>query len=232
MLLFLCVAAIFNLNGRVLGAGDTVPANYLPFSLIREFDFDLDEFSFLYEREIPFHLLERDGHIVSAYHPWAAVLALPVYILPVLSGISPQSPLVRIGRLEKLSASLIAALSVAVLLLALQRMTDVKVAWLVAVTFALGTSTFSTSSQALWHHGPSQLFLCVMIYCLVRGVEQPRFVALAGLSLASAVICRPLNILIMLPMVAYILHKQRSQFIVFFLATLPPLILFMAYKAA
>jgi hypothetical protein len=48
--LFLGVVFIYSLNGRALTAGgDSIPATYLPLSLLRELDFDLDEFPFLYE---------------------------------------------------------------------------------------------------------------------------------------------------------------------------------------
>ncbi|MBI4382094.1 MAG: glycosyltransferase family 39 protein [candidate division NC10 bacterium] len=228
LLLFLIAVFIYNLNGRTLGGGDSLPARYLPFSIIKEFNFDFDEFSFLYEPEVPDFLQKRNGHIISTYPPWAAVLAVPVYLVPVLGGLSPKSPLVPL--FEKFAATLITALSVMVFYLALQRMTHERVAWLIALIYAFGTSSFSTSSQALWQHGPSQLFLALTIYCLVRGLEEPVFSAYAGFALASAVICRPTNVLIALPIGAYIFHKRRDQLIGFLLATVPPLCFFIAYN--
>src|SRR2546430_7355844 len=86
LLLFMAVVFIYNLNGRLIGAGDTIPASYIPLSILREFDFDLDEFPFLHETGFPFFLLRINGRIISAYRPWAGVLALPVYLLPVIGG--------------------------------------------------------------------------------------------------------------------------------------------------
>ena len=130
-LLFLGVIFIYSLNGRALTAGDTIPASYLPLSLLCEFDFDLDEFPFLYEEEMPWFVQQINGRIVSAYPPWAGVLAVPVYLLPVLASISPHSP--RIQDLAKLSATLITALSVILLLCALRRLTDENIAWPIAI---------------------------------------------------------------------------------------------------
>ncbi len=228
LLLFLLTILIYSLNDRTLFAGDTIPARYLPLSLVRELDFDLDEFPFLYESKFPYFLTTSQGHIVSAYPPWAGVLALPVYLGPALLGVDPTSVLMQ--DLEKRAAMLITALSVVVLFFALRRMTLEKTAWFIAVIYAFGTSSFSISSQALWQHGPVQLFLALTIFCLVKGLENPRFSAYSGFALGCAVISRPVNLIVALPVVAYIVHKQRDQVVGFLLAGVPPLLLFMAYN--
>jgi len=48
-LLFVGVVLVYVANGRTLGSGDTLPARYLPFSMLREGNADLDEFPFLYD---------------------------------------------------------------------------------------------------------------------------------------------------------------------------------------
>jgi Dolichyl-phosphate-mannose-protein mannosyltransferase len=227
-LLMLGVVFIYSLNGKALTAGDTIPASYLPLSLVRELDFDLDEFPFLYEGEMPWFVQRIDGRIVSAYPPWAGVLAIPVYLLPVLGGLSAQSPWIH--DLEKLSATLITALSVVLLLFTMRRLTSEKIAWLIAITYALGTSSFSSSSQALWQHGPSQLFLTLAIYWLVKGLNKPRFSAYTGLALGSAIVCRPSNAVMAVPITAYMLLKRRDQVPGFFLAALPPFLGLLAYN--
>ena len=69
------------------------------------------------------YFVRRAGeHVVSAYPPWPAMLAVPVYALPVLGGRVPAwSPL--IASFERLAAALIAALSVVVMYAALRRLT-------------------------------------------------------------------------------------------------------------
>jgi hypothetical protein len=227
-LLFLTVVFIYSLNGTTLGAGDTIPASYLPISILRQLDFDLNEFPFLYDPKIPYFLQRINGQIVSTYPPWAGLLAVPIYLFPVLGGVSPQSPL--IPALEKLSATLITALSVMFLLFALRRITSEKIAWLIAIIYAFGTSSFSTSSQALWQHGSSQLFLTLTLYWLMKGMEKPRLTAFAGFALASAIICRPTNILVAIPIAGYILLKRRDQLVGFLLASMPPVLLLGAYN--
>jgi hypothetical protein len=229
VLLFLSVVFIYSLNGRSLTAGDTIPASYLPLSLLREFDLDLDEFPFLYEPALPWFVQRIGSHIVSAYPPWAGILALPVYLLPVVGGLAAPSPWIH--ELEKLSATLITALSTILLLAALRRLTSEKIAWCIAIIYAFGTSSFSSSSQALWQHGPSQLFLSLTLYWLVRGLSEPRFSAWAGLALASAVICRPTNALMAVPLVVYVLRHRRDQLAGFLAAMLPPALMLAAYNA-
>jgi hypothetical protein len=227
-LLFLCVIFLYSLNGTTALSGDTFPARYLPLSLLRELDFDLDEFVFLYEPQMPYFLQSINGHIISNYPPWPAVLALPVYVLPILGGLPPQSHL--LPELEKISATLITALSVVVILKTLQRLTYEHLAWVIAVVYAVGTSSLSTSSQALFQHGPSQLFLSLTLYALVREPEGVRYAGYAGFALAMAVNCRPVNILIALPIGLYMLQTRRHHCIPFLLATLPPFFMFAAYN--
>jgi len=144
-------------------------------------------------------------------------------------GVDPTSvPLM--DDLEKRSAMLITAVSVILMLFVLRRVTSEKSAWLIATIYAFGTSSFSTSSQALWQHGVVQLCLVLTLYCIVKGLETPRFSAYSGLALGCMVISRPLTLIVAIPFVAYIVHKQRDQLVSFILAGVPPLLLFMAYN--
>ena len=148
--------------------------------------------------------------------------------LPVLGGLSAQSPWIH--DLEKLSATLITALSVVLLLFTMRRLTNEKIAWCIAIVYAFGTSSFSSSSQALWQHGPSQLFLTLTIYWLLKGLDEPRFSAYAGLALGSAIICRPSNAIMAIPIAAYVLLRRRHQFVGFCLAAFPPFLGFITYN--
>jgi len=230
LVLFLAVLLVYSLSTATAPEGDSTPARYLPLSILREHNFDLDEFEFLYKGRQPFFLVESNGHMVSTYPPWAAVFALPIYLLPVLGGIQAGSSLV--FELEKLAAGVITALSVVVLYAALRRLTRERVAWAVALVYALGTSSFSTSSQALWQHGPAQLCIAVGLYCLIRGQAEPRFTSLAGFPFAAAILCRPTSALIVLPIGVYLLHRARDRIVGFVCAGLPLLAVLLAYNRA
>ncbi len=125
---------------------------------------------------------------------------------------------------------MITALSVIVLLYTLRRLTHEHIAWVISLVYAVGTSSLSTSSQALFQHGPSQLFLSLTLYTLVRAREGMKYAAYAGCALAMAINCRPANIVIALPIMVYMLVERRRQCMAFLLATLPPFLMFAAYN--
>jgi hypothetical protein len=122
------------------------------------------------------------------------------------------------------------ALSAYILYLALRRLTSGRVALTLTVIYGLGTSSFSVSSQALWQHGPSQLALATALYSLIRSRDEPGWVSLVGISLAFAVICRPTDLLLVLPLGAYVLLYHRPQIGLFVLGGLPPALFLLWYN--
>jgi len=224
--LFLVALFIYNANGRHIGAIDTIPSRLLPYSILREGNLDLDEFRFLYAQGVPAYIIQSGERLVSAYPPGPAILALPFYLLPVLGRVPPQSKL--LIDVEKLAAAVLTALSVVLIHAAISRLEGNRAALLLSLIYAFGTSSLSVSSQALWQHGPSQRFLAASLYCLVRGMEQPRWAALSGLTLGLAVLCRPTDLLIALPLATYICHAHRGHVLRFALFATPSII-FMAF---
>jgi hypothetical protein len=237
--LFLLALAAYLANGRTIGAGDTLPAAHVPWSLTLERSFRLDAFPALHGDAatriyplldgIPYYLLSRNGHYLSAYTPGPGVVATPVYLLPIVSGADPA---VWAGRLEKLAAAIITALSVVFLYWALRGVTTPGWAYALSVVYALGTSSLSMSGQALWQHGPSQLFVSLGLYCLVRGRSDDRYLGYAGLPMAAAVAMRSTDLLLLAPVAAWIVYAHRRQAWRFAMWALLPAIALAAYHAA
>lgn len=227
--LFLFALFVYNLNGRQIGAVDTIPARLLPYSILRQGNFDLDEFTFLYAHGVPGNLIQTGGRLVSAYPPGPALLALPFYLLPVFGGVPPDSQL--LGNVEKLTAAVLTALSVALMYAAIKRLEGQKMALALSLIYAFGTSSFSISSQALWQHGPSQLLLAASLYCLVRGRAEPPWAALSGFTLGWAVLCRPTDILIAMPLAVYVFYAHRDQLLRFALLAVPSIIFMALYNS-
>ena len=105
----------------------------------------------------------KDGHAISIYPVVIPVLLMPVYA-PAILYLNLYGwdtwRLDWIARImEKLSASLIAATSVAILYLALRRRAGTRPALLLTLAYAFGTTTWMISSQALWQHTMSELLL-------------------------------------------------------------------------
>ena len=229
LLLFLSVVAVYLANGRTIGSGDTLPARYLPFSILRAHDADLDEFPVLYDEAarqgfplldgLPYFLHYRHGHYLSAYSPGAAILALPVYAWPVLAGASAAA---WATQLEKLAAVVITALSVVCLFWALTGLVARRWALGIAAIYAFGTSSWSVSSQALWQHGPGQLFLAMLLVCLVRGRHDERWLTYAGFAASAAVVMRSTNVLVAVPVLAWVLCTRPRLTARLILFALPP----------
>lgn len=235
-LLFSALLAVYLANGKTLGSGDTLPARYLPLSLLREGTFYLDTFPFLYDGRaqaerrggLPYYVVRAKDHYVSWYPVGAPLLAVPIYAPAVLWGISPESQSLAI--LEKLSAAVLVALSAVLLYLVLLRLTTRFVSLALVAVYALGTSNFSISSQALWQHGPSQLALVAALYCLVRARDESWWVALAGLPLAFSVVIRPANVLVALPLAAYVSWQHHRQVVGVVVTALPAMVFQLWYN--
>ena len=183
-LIALCCLVVYNANGRAIASGDTFAARYQPFALWHHNTLLLDPVEALtsqgrerttsWESPSPaaayWMMPARDGHVASLYPPVVPVLIAPLY-LPAVTYVSRQGWTdqrvdVAARIMEKLAASLVAALSAALLFLALRRRTTTRNAVLLTVAYAFGTSTWVISSQALWQHGMAQLLVAGAILLL------------------------------------------------------------------
>jgi hypothetical protein len=207
---------------------DTTPTRYLPLSILTEGNFYLDKVAFLSEHRLYSIVPVRD-HYVSWYPVGAALLALPMYVPSALGGLSPASGFLL--QLEKLAAATIVALSAAILLLVLHRLTTRFFAFVISVVYALGSASLSTSSQALWGHTACQLAIASALYGLVRGRESAGWISLAGLALSFSVICRPTSLLLAVPLGAYVFLRHPRAVLGFVLAGLPPIMFQLWYNA-
>ncbi len=234
--IFFVLVGVYLANGRTIATGDTLPARYLPLSILRGGTFHLDAFPFLFDERapggriggLPYYIVQAKGHYVSWYPVGVALVALPIYVPAVLLGISPESP--GMAEQEKLSAAIIVALSAVALYLVLLRLTSRRVAVAIVAVYGLGTSSLSVSSQALWQHGPSQLALATTLYCLVRGRTEPGWVGVAGFPLSFAVLARPPDIVLAVPLLVYVLRYHLAQAWVFALGGVPCVLFHLWYN--
>jgi hypothetical protein len=229
-LLFALALIVFLANGRTISAGDSVPAKLLPISILRNGNFYLDQFPSLHEPRIPYYEREVDGHYVSDYPVGAAIFALPFYVIPIAAGVDSSARI--FAELEKISAAVIVALSVAVIYLAAAELAPAWMAIVIALVYAFATSTLSIASQALWQHGPCELALSAALYALIRARRDERWAILAGFALAVEVVSRPVDIVIAAPLAVLALIQYRRQFPLFVAATIPPLMFLLWYNQA
>ena len=197
--IFLLLFAVYVFNFRLRGAGDSIPTRRLPFSLLREGNLNLDEFT--WERTergaLPYYVHYHDGHIYSVTTVATAIAVTPLYVLPAwwLShrGLSYDDVPARVLEvvMERLAAAFITALSAVVLFVTLRRLISWR--WAVGLTllYGLGTSAWSISSQALWVHGLAQLTLALLCLILIAPAPSRLALVLAGLVTALSVANRP-----------------------------------------
>src|SRR5262245_32236783 len=219
LFLFVVILTVYLANGRTIGAGDTLGARFLPLSILQRGSFTLDEFTFLHDSPFVVHVR---GHYLSPYPIGAALLAVPLYVPAALGHVDPEHAM--FDDLEKLSAAVLVSLSALILYATLLRLVDRKAAVLITFIYAFGTSSLSVSSQALWQHSASQLALCAALYCMVRGEREDGWTMCAGFPLAFAVLSRPTDAFLAIPLAIYVVCHQRRSVGGFFLSSLAPIV--------
>lgn len=229
VLIFIIIFSLFLTSVRLLGTADGYPTRHLPISIIKEGNLELSEYKFLNSSgKLIYSLVDTGEAIVSKYPILPALLALPVYIIPSLFKIPYTYSL--IATLVKISASLITAFSALFLFFILKRLIAEKWAIILTLAYALGTSNWTISSQELWQHGASQLFLVLTIFSLFKIRDDEVYLYLTGLFVGLAIAARPLNIIFAFFIFLFILHRQRKYIFHVILGLLPPLILLSFYN--
>jgi hypothetical protein len=161
--LLLLLFVVYNANLRLIRIDDSLPDRLLPFSLLIDHSFALDAWikPYLPGARGPhgiYYARIVGGHWLSAYPVATPLVILPLYVVPAWwlsrQHLDPSSSdLVLqtvIDTMEKLSASLLAALSGVVLYLSLRRVASRSAALAISLIYAIASSTWTISSQALW----------------------------------------------------------------------------------
>jgi hypothetical protein len=198
---------------------DTIPARLLPFSVLREGNLDLNEFPWLHRSAagIPYFLRQpANGRLMSKYPVATPLLATPV-ALPALwwldrNHVSDDDVRFRLTTVvvERVTAALIAALSVSVLYLALCRITSSTLAVAIALAYGLGSNTWSTSSQALWQHTPAEFSLAGLSLFLL-GKDTRRHAVAASVFAALGVLARPTMAIFAFLAAVFVWHTRRAR---------------------
>ncbi len=198
--LFVGALLVFNANCRPIPSGDTIGAALLPVRIALNGTLNLDPYAPVLARAYggSYFLQWKDGHAYSAYPIAAPLLLSPLYVpvrtLPGAGTWRPELVILLSRVLEKLTASLIAAATVWCLFLLSRRLMSERRALLAACVYAFATNTWSTSSQALWQHGPAELAMVLSLLFLqtfLDGDRRPWMAAGAGLFVALAPVIRP-----------------------------------------
>jgi hypothetical protein len=172
---------------------------------------------------------QHSGKYANTFGLGAGLVALPVF-----AAVKPFVPSLeqRIGiqwQLGKIAAAAAVAGSAVFLFLAALARLPWLAAFLLALAYGTGTCVWSTSSQALWQHGPCELFLAMGAYFLLR--KERRYAdTLCGLSLGLAVFCRPTMVLVVLSTILFHALTDRRRLLRFMVGGLPVAVVVLAYS--
>src|SRR5262245_15108040 len=207
-LLVLASLVAYNANLREISSADTIATRLVPVALVQEHGLALDRY-FRDDPALPYWVQRAGGHYVSSYPTMPGILAVPVYFLPILAFGDGSWAL--INGLAKLSASLMAALSVLFVYLAGRRLAPESAAVGVALVSAFGTATWSVSSQGLWGHAPAQLFMAVAIHALLVGAGDRRALIGSGLAVGVMLASRPTTAAVAAALLGFSLARDRRR---------------------
>ncbi len=228
VLLWLVYAA--NLN--TLGSGDTTAATLVPVALLHGDGVYLDRFERLITDDQG--LLEGDftrwhGHIVPLYPLAPGVLLTPLHAPQVgLMDLwkpgweQSRSALSDLAFLAKNSVAMLTAL-IGVLLLQLLVSLGVGrcAAWSATLAACLGSSLWTTASQAPWQHGPAALAIA-LTSVLLSPRELPRWRAmLAGGAAGLLVASRAMDVVFALAALGWVAWNHPRRLAAFGLPMVP-----------
>ncbi len=246
LLLAVVAFAVYNANLRSIGAVDTYASRYLPFSIWRYHSVTLDPVATPVAQGRKPRTGEVDpdtawwiykgkrGDLVSFYPVTLPVIIAPLYY-PAVRYVAARDwdPVVldQVARvMEKLVASFIAAAAVGLLYLLMRRRCNPATAIALAATFALGTTMWVVSSQALWTHGLSAL-LVIATMLLLTGPCTPARAVAAGFLCALIPCVRQPDVILAAGLGLYGLWWARPRLVVPYVAgALPVPLLVLAYN--
>jgi hypothetical protein len=171
---------------------------------------------------------KQPGVYANTFGLGAGFLALPLFALikPFASSLGEDPT--RVWLVGKIVAAAAVAGSAIFLFLGALSFLGKRTAFTLAMVYGLCTCVWSTSSQALWQHGPAELFLAMGIYFLLR---RQRYTALmAGLAFALAVACRPTTIFALGAVTLVLGMYDRRRLLHLFLGALPVGVLLILYS--
>ena len=196
----LCLGGYLS-NGRtvpLLVGGDSIPNRLIPFSILGFGTLTLDPFREDFAAAVGprWYAPERGGHLVSFYPVGTPLMALPVYIPFYVylraTGRADHASLFQYSeQAEKLAASAIAAICVALFYLTVRRRLSPHSALWVSLAFGLGTGVWATASQMLWQHGAVSLAITSALLFLTWRGHPYWSAAGTGFALGLGVITRP-----------------------------------------
>ena len=196
------------------------------------FDEELYEQGRLTPTAYPYYLAttRHPGTYVNTFGIGAALTGLPVYaLLDLFTDVESDRWWWWHG--GALTASLLTAATALLIFLAARRFVAPLPAFLVALSFGLGSCAWPVSSQALWQHPANSFFLALGAFFLLASPERRRHAAYCGAALGMAVLCRPPSAVAVVCVGVWLLWADRRRLPAYVAGGLPFAVVLAAYNA-
>lgn len=224
---------------RMMTSTDVVPNTFLPWLIIYKqtlsFDSIIDSLRQIDGRENPSFLVKTDKENVSSYPVFSALMALPIYFIPVVLDKIPEvtyhENILKVFLLGRITASFYTALSVVLFYRILERISKNR-SWILIFTafYAFGTNTWTTMSRGMWQHTFAQFFISLVLLLLLTSLKNKKLIPWIGFLLGIMVATRPTTILFAVVISIYVLMKHRDQLLRYVIAVLPSIIFLLLYN--
>jgi len=255
LILALACVLIYNANLRLIGAGDTVSARYLPLLLWHSGTLEPgtqarlfahghpmalpryrpanDEGKAVYYEPTAYWLIRTREHALASFYPVVTpLLVAPLYAPAALwlDGRGWEQPYVdRVAEwMEKLAASILAAAASVLVFLMLRREGN-RWALPLALAFAFGTNTWMISSQALWQHGSGELLIALAMLLVLAPASAARLVLLGAVCVLVAA-NRPPDALIAAAIGLFVVWRNWSSAAWLFAGAIVPMAALLYYN--
>jgi hypothetical protein len=251
---------VYNANLRRIGAGDTVPARYLPLMLWKYGTFAFDAnvrliaqgHPMFTERNRPagaadkvlyfegpaYWMVRTRQHQIASFYPVVTPLLVTPLYWPAVMWLNShgweQPQIDRVAELmEKLSASFLASWASVLMYLVLRRECG-RWSLPLALVFAFGTNTWMISSQALWQHASGELLIALALLLIVFPAPAMRASAMRLALLGGVCVLmasnRPPDALIAAAIVLFTIWSHRGRALWLLAGAAVPLALLMCYN--
>ncbi len=253
-LLVFIVTFIVYISSPVITSYDSRWSIHTSLSILKEGNTNLNEYEEIIKNNDFYAIENINGNLYTIFPVGASILSVPFVaaadlIFPTLMSIFPgieqkfKDILAENGKpVEKLKfihlyqpveliiASFFCAATAFFIFLIASSKLPLPTAFLVVFIFSFCTSSWSTSSRALWQHGPSMLMLSITIYLVTLEDNVKGIIKYAAIPLAIAFIVRPTNAIPIFYLTGYLLINHRRQVFSYLLILLPFALAFFVYN--
>jgi hypothetical protein len=215
-----------------VSSADTLPTRYVPVSVLREGNFDLDEFPELRTgARLPYYLFAARGHVWSQFPVGGPLLLVPAYAVLQFVGVDVLGDTATRDWIGNALAALLSALSALVVYRTYAARGSGR-ALMIAGLYAFGTGVWPTCAVDLWQHTFGVLFFALCVLCLERAGDDDRWLAWMGLPAGLLFLVRPANGLLVAILAGAVLRRRPARLLPFALLGLPCLAFTLWYNLA